>query len=136
MSEFRPCFLQIVTSADGEESSFSAKGEMALTSLSAILRCPQGEGVVSLSIASDGVRVEREGDYLLRLGFAEGKVYPGVLSLGGAEGRVETHTHRLGYSVGENSVLLSMKYTLCFDSGKQEMNLRLYAQGINNPEEK
>lgn len=89
-----------------------------------------------MSIASDGVRVEREGDYLLRLGFAEGKVCPGVLSLGGAEGRVETHTHRLGYSVGENSVLLSMKYTLCFDSGKQEMNLRLYAQGINNPEEK
>ncbi len=89
-----------------------------------------------MSIASDGVRVEREGDYRLRLCFTERKIQPGILSIGGAEGSVETHTHRLGYSVRENSVLLSMKYTLCFDSGKQEMNLRLYAQGINNPEEK
>ena len=136
MSEFRPCFLQIVTSADGEESVFSAEAEMALDSLSAILRYRQGDGFVCMTIAAVGVRIEREGDYRLRLCFTERKIQPGILSIGGAEGSVETHTHRLGYSVGENSVLLSMKYTLRFDSGKQEMKIRLLAQGINNPEEK
>ena len=42
----QPCFLRIVTSADGEESVFSQYAEMELTPLSAVLRYTQGDGRV------------------------------------------------------------------------------------------
>ena len=136
MSLLRSCFLQIVTSADGEESNFSTEAEMELLPRSAVLRYRHGEGDVVLRIEERAVALERGGDYLLRLNFSEGEALPGVIGLAGAEGSVETKTHRLGCSVGKDSVLLSMRYTLRFDRGDQEMKLRLFARGKNHPEEK
>ena len=63
----QPCFLRIVTSADGEESVFSQYAEMELTPLSAVLRYTQGDGRVFLRVSREGVLVEREGDYALKL---------------------------------------------------------------------
>ena len=131
----QPCFLRSVTSADGEESVFSQYAEMELTPLSAVLRYTQGDGRVFLRVSREGVLVEREGDYALKLYLSEGQTTAGVLGLSGTEGKVETSAHRIGFSIGENSLLLSMKYTLRFDSGKQEMNVRLVAQGKKFSEE-
>ena len=114
-----PCFLKIVTSTDGVESVFSQDAEMELTPLSAVLWYE-----------------EKEGDYILRLLLAEGKRLPGKIGLPGAEGEIETDAHRIGYTLRESSLLLSMKYTLRFSSGKQEMKLTLTARGKRNSEEK
>ena len=77
----QPCFLRIVTSADGEESVFSQYAEMELTPLSAVLRYTQGDGRVFLRVSREGVLVEREGDYALKLYLSEGQTTAGVLGL-------------------------------------------------------
>ena len=131
-----PCFLKIVTSTDGVESVFSQDAEMELTPLSAVLWYEEKDGRVCLRLKDGRVSIEREGDYILRLLLAEGKRLPGKKGLPGAEGEIETDAHRIGYTLRENSLLLSMKYTLRFSSGKQEMKLTLTARGKRNSEEK
>ena len=131
-----PCFLKIVTSTDGVESVFSQDAEMELTPLSAVLWYEEKDGRVCLRLMDGRVSIEREGDYILRLLLAEGKRLPGKIGLPGAEGEIETDAHRIGYTLRESSLLLSMKYTLRFSSGKQEMKLTLTARGKRNSEEK
>ena len=124
----QPCFLKIVTVIDGEESIFSKEAEMELFPQSAKLRYFENGGRVSLCISDGQVAVEREGDYILRLLLKEGGRNRGIIGLPGAEGEVETITHKIGFAIKKNSLLMSMKYTLLFDSGKQEMHLRLVAR--------
>ena len=90
----QPCFLRIVTSADGEESVFSQYAEMELTPLSAVLRYTQGDGRVFLRVSREGVLVEREGDYALKLYLSEGQTTAGVLGDGGKSGNVRA-PHRI-----------------------------------------
>lgn len=137
MNAMRPCHLQISTRADGEEESlFSAEAEMELAPQSALLRYRQGEGVVLLRIREGEVSLEREGDYRLRLSFSEGRALPGILGIASAEGRVETFTRRVGCSIGKNSVLLALRYTLRLEGGDREMRIRLSARNKGEPEEK
>ena len=105
----KPCFLKIVTVVDGEESIFSQEAEMELFSESAKLRYFENGGKVSLHISNGQVTVAREGDYILRL--------------------------KIGFAIKKNSLLMSMKYTLLFDSGKQEMHLKLVARSKQISEE-
>lgn len=93
----QPCFLRIVTSADGEESVFSQYAEMELTPLSAVLRYTQGAGRVFLRVSREGVLVEREGDYALKLYLSEGQTNGGrsrPVGDGGKSGNVRA-PHRI-----------------------------------------
>ena len=136
MNATRPCHLRIVTSADGEESVFSADAEMELCPQSALLRYRQDGGRVILRIGREEILLERTGDYTLSLRFAAGECSPGVLGIAGSEGKVETFTHRAGMRIGENSVLLSLHYTLRLEGGDREIKLRLTARVKGDPEEK
>ncbi len=131
----QPCLLTIVTSTDGEERVFSQGAEMELAPLSAVLCYNQEGGSVRLCLENGMVTVERTGAYVLRLCLAEGKTTRGVLGLPGMEGEVETTTGYVGYTIRERSLLLSIKYTLRFDSGSQEMKIRLAARSKGNSEE-
>lgn len=136
MSLLRSCFLQIVTSADGEESNFSTEAEMELLPRSAVLRYRHGEGDVVLRIEERAVALERGGDYLLRLNFSEGEALPGVIGLAGAEGSVETKTHRLGCSVGQGfRAFVDEVYTAIRPRGTGN-EASPFARGKNHPEEK
>ena len=131
----KPCFFKIVTVVDGEESIFSQEAEMELFSESAKLRYFENGGKVSLHISNGQVTVAREGDYILRLLLKEGKKNRGIIGVSGSEGEVETVTHKIGFAIKKNSLLMSMKYTLLFDSGKQEMHLKLVARSKQISEE-
>lgn len=122
------CFLTIVTSVDGKENTLSLDAEMELSPLSAVLRYRQGEGQICLRLREGCFFVERQGDYVLRFRFIEGETLSGSLGLPGAEGEVEVTTRRLGWSIGKNSFLLLLDYSLGFVGGTQEMKLRLNAR--------
>lgn len=123
-----PCNLTIVTSADGKESTFSQNAKMELSPLSAILCYNQSDACVCIRLEKGQVFIERRGDYTLRLTLAEGETRPGAIGLSDAEGKIMVTTHRIGYTIKERSFLLSMKYTLHFDGGSQEMKIRLVAR--------
>ena len=97
---------------------------------------PSDEGGTELGRAEGEVSLEREGDYRLRLSFSEGRALPGILGIASAEGRVETFTRRIGCSIGKNSVLLALRYTLRLEGGDREMRIRLSARNKGEPEEK
>ena len=91
----------------------------------------------SSSVSGKGKsRSNGEGDYRLRLSFSEGRALPGILGIASAEGRVETFTRRIGCSIGKNSVLLALRYTLRLEGGDREMRIRLSARNKGEPEEK
>lgn len=132
----QPCFLRIVTKIDGVETVFSGKAEIRLTPFSARLHYTQEGGQVSVAVENGGVETRRDGDYLLRLRFEEGKTLPGKIGISGAEGDVETFTRRVGYSIREKSLMLSMKYALVFGGETQEVGLTLTARIADPTEEK
>lgn len=131
----QPCSLKIVSVIDGAEKVFSREGEMELEAFSAILCYKEDGGRVCLRIKNGNVFVERTGDYELRLALREGETTEGLVGLSGMEGRVQVVARKIGFSIGKNSLLLSMKYALRFDCGMQETSLRLIARSGRNPEE-
>ena len=46
----------------------------------------------------------------------------------GSEGDVEVFAHKVAYSIGRDSLLLSLQYDLLFGSEKQEMKLRILSR--------
>lgn len=132
----QPCFLRIVTLTDGMESVFSQEANIELAPSYAKLWYEEKSGRVCLCLENGRVFIERKGDYALCLWLAEGERLSGKIGLLGAEGNVETDTHRIAYTLKKDSLLLSMKYTLRFSVGKQEMNLTLIARVKSNSEEK
>ena len=125
----QPCNLTIITSIDGEESVFSTDGEMELSPQSASICYTQEDSSVHILIKNARISIERTGGYVLRLDLEKNKAIGGVVGLPGAEGRIEATAHKIGYTVKEKSLLLSAKYTLRFDSGAQDMSIRLIARG-------
>lgn len=121
---------------DGVESVFSQDAEMELTPLSAVLWYEEKNGRVCLRLKTAAFPSRERAIIFSLSSFGGRKRLPGKIGLPGAEGEIETDAHRIGYTLRENSLLLSMKYTLRFSSGKQEMKLTLTARGKRNSEEK
>ena len=131
----RDASLTIYTTVDGEESCFSSKAEMEITSLSAVLRYIDSQAVVVLTLRGNQLLIERQGDYGLRLNLQEGEETLGTLSIAGNEGEVKVFTERLAWAIGKNTLILQAYYTLNFGNEKQMMRLRLKASQ-NSLEEK
>jgi uncharacterized beta-barrel protein YwiB (DUF1934 family) len=124
--------VSIVTQINGEaEQSASFDAELELGITSARLRYVDGASLVNLSLADDEVTIERKGDYTFLLRLKEGERLSSFLGFGDALGEIFTQTHTINYSITKNSLLLSVKYALCFDGGeKQEMKIRLLAKSV------
>ena len=120
-------FLTIWTAVDQEESRFSCKAEMESTSLSAVLRYTQENARTTIYVEENETRIEREGDYSMRLSLRENCRTQGTLSIGGNEGLLDVSTKRIAYTLTKNSLLLQLEYTLHFGNEAQQMRLRIKA---------
>lgn len=124
----KSCNVKITTSVDGRETDFVGQGEMQLYARSADLRYQDGQAFVRLTVCDETATVERQGDYSLGLRLERGKFCDGTLGIGGAEGNVQVYTHRVVYSIGDNSLLLFLHYDLLIGTESQKMKVRLYAR--------
>ncbi len=122
------CRLTITTVADGNESTISRKGEFDL-SLEKITVCYREENaLVRITLQGEKAEMERRGDYDLSLRLHRGEKTEGCIGMGGSEGAISLYAHKVAYSVGKDSLLLSLHYDLLISGEKQEMKLRLYAK--------
>lgn len=124
----RPCYLTITTTADGVETELSREGEIELSVNKTVLVYKEEQAVVRFTLQGESAFVERQGDYSMRLWLKRGEKCEGALGLGGAEGLIYTYTHRVAYSIGNNSLLASLRYDLLINDEPQEMNVRLLAR--------
>ena len=94
-------------------------------SLSAVLRYSDENATVLIRVDGEGVTIERDGDYSMRLFLQEGKRTVGTLSIAGNVGDVVVETQKIAYSIGKKSLLMQLHYTLIFGEEKQDMRIRL-----------
>ena len=132
----RKCNLTITTAVDGQEQEFATRGEMELSLASALLRYREENAITLLKLYGNRASVQREGDYTLSLQLTEQALTDGSLGIGGGAGEIKTYTHKVGYSVGKDSLLAVLHYDLIIGGEKQEMKLRILARGEKNEEEK
>ncbi len=128
------CDLTIVTIADGRETRIRRNAEMELKPLSAVLCYKEEEALITVRIENGKVSLERQGDYSLFLPLQEGRTLIGKLGFGGAEGEIAVQAERVGFSIGERSLLANLKYSLDFGQEKQKMQIRLNAREIVSEE--
>ena len=122
------CKLTITTMVNGEESSILRTGKMQLTPFSAQLSYQEENAVIHLKVEKNSAWIEREGDYTLFLPLKQGEIRKGRLGIMGSEGDVEVFAHKVAYSIGRDSLLLSLQYDLLFGAEKQEMKLRILSR--------
>ena len=84
--------------------------------------------VIHLKVEKNSAWIEREGDYTLFLPLKQGELRKGRLGIMGSEGDVEVFAHKVAYSIGRDSLLLSLQYDLLFGAEKQEMKLRILSR--------
>ena len=131
----KKCFLTIASAVDGKENTFSYEAELEISASSAVLRYGEEGGETELRFEKGEAQIERTGDYGLSLRLKEGERTRGTLSVAGADGNIEVQAARVGYSIGKNSLLAFLKYSMLFENEIQEMSLRLKAS-CDNSEEK
>ena len=118
----------ITTSVDGVENSITRRGEMALMPKEIRLRYEEENALVSISVQGESAQIQRRGDYDLFLDLCVEKMTQGKIGIGGNLGEVEVFTHKIGYSISKDSLLLSLRYDLLISGEKQEMRLRLLSR--------
>ena len=128
--------LTIVTQIDdGAETSATFNVEMDLSPFNAKLFHQDGESSVRIDVNDIGLTIERSGDYGFFLKLQENEETLSQLNVAGSVGDLTTHTEYLRYSIKEKSLLLSVKYSLIFGGGEQQiMKIRLTARKIGSEE--
>ena len=124
----KACKLTITTTADGVENTVTRDGEMELSIGSVQLRYREENAFVVMILKGESAEIQREGDYSLRLYLKRGELSQGTIGIGGANGEIQTFTHRVSYSVSKDSLLLSLHYDLLISGEKQVMKLRLLSR--------
>ena len=121
----KKCRLTITTIADGQENTITRDGEMDLLNQKIQLFYREENAAVYLQLQGETAKVERQGDYSLRLHLIRGEKAKGEIGIGGSSGEIETFAHAVQYFVSETSLLLSLKYDLIISGETQSMHLRL-----------
>ena len=122
------CRLTITTKTDEQENTFIHEGEMDLTPTMVKLRYQEENSTVFLQLEGETARIEREGDYTLRLNLVRGEMQPGEIGIGGSSGEILAYTHKVAYSITKDSLLLSLQYDLIMSGEPQKMKLRLISR--------
>lgn len=131
----KSCKLNIITSADGAETSFSKNAKMRVSENDVFILYNDENAEVSLRLFEDGAEIVRRGDYSLELRLKTGEETDGSLGISGAQGGIRVFTHRADYRAGETSVVAMLDYVLLMSGEEQKMKIRLAAHG-NASEEK
>ena len=126
--DMEDCRLTITTMVNGEESNIIRRGTMQLLPLSAKLSYQDEDAIVHLQLDKNCAYIERKGDYTLSLHLVPEEQNIGHIGIMGSDGEIVVYTHKVAYSIGQDSLLLSLHYDLLFGEEKQEMKLRLLAR--------
>ena len=125
------CHLTIRTTADGQASEIAREGEMELYACGAKLSYREDDALITMLFDGERVKIDREGDYVLRLLLVRNRLQKGALGFGGAEGEVETFAHKIAYAVTEKALTAQLHYDLVFGAEKQQMLLHISAHFDN-----
>ncbi len=123
----KACILNVVSTVDGKENTFSYQATLELSDCSALLRYKEEGAETEIYFAGNEARIEKRGEYGLSLCLKEGERTKGALTVAGSLGAIEVQTVRVGYSVRKNSLLAVLKYAMIFEKEIQEMSLRIKA---------
>ena len=124
----KKCRVTITTVVDGQENTITREGEMDLSLASATLIYREDNAATRIHLKDEKAEVERIGDYTMRLLLIRGELTDGEIGLGGSSGGIQSFTHRVQYSITEQSLLLSLKYDLIISGEIQKMQIRLTAR--------
>ena len=131
----KTCVLTIVSTVDGKENTFSYSAEIEFLEGFVCLRYEEEGGETQLRLREGEASIVRKGAYGLSLILKEGERGKGLLTVAGSTGEIEVLANRIGYSIGKNSLLAIVKYSMFFEKEIQEMSLRIKAS-YDNSEEK
>ncbi|MBO5412026.1 MAG: DUF1934 family protein [Clostridia bacterium] len=126
--ELQECMIEISTTVDGVETRIKRKGGLKLSVGEVKLFYLDEQAEVTLLLQGETATIDRKGDYTLHLVLENGKITQGVLGIRGAEGEMQALTHKITYSVTQNSLLASLKYALLLGGEPQEMQIRISAR--------
>ena len=124
----RDCQVTVVTKTDGKETSITKKGELFLDGAEAVVRYFEDNANVEITAKERQILIKRQGDYSMTLPLKEGETLDGSLGIGGSEGSLRVHTHKVSYAVRDGAFLLAAQYVLFFGTEEQEMKIRLLAK--------
>lgn len=124
----KKCRVNITTVVDGQENSIVREGEMELSTLTTTLIYREENASTRIRLENERAEIERIGDYTMRLNLIRGEMTEGEIGLGGSSGVIQSFTHRIQYSVTEQSLLLSLRYDLIISGEVQKMQIRLTAR--------
>ena len=122
------CRISITSNVDGVENSFVREGYIDLSLLHPKISYLEEDGQVDISLEGETAYVERRGSYSLKLHLARGQVGKGYIGLGGQEGEIQTFAKKIAYSIGKNSLLVSLQYVLTIGGEKKTTNMRISAR--------
>lgn len=125
----QPCRITIVTTEEERELETVRDGEMRLCGLNAMLVYKEAQAEVKMIFQGESVEIIRQGDYSMRLLLKKGKLEKGALGIGASSGEIQTIAHKIAYSICDNGMMALLHYDLIIGGEKQEMHLRLSAQG-------
>ena len=124
-----PCKITIVSTEEDRETKTVRDGEMQVCGLDVALSYKDTQAAVKMIFQGERVEIIRQGDYCLHLFLEKGKILSGELGIGGSTGEIKTFAHKIIYSVRGGVVMALLHYDLIISGEKQEMHLRLSAQG-------
>ena len=124
----RKCKVTITTRVDNQENTISRDGEMELSTASATLIYREENAATRICLAGEQAEIERIGDYTMRLHLLANTLTEGEIGLGGSSGVIQSFTHRIQYSITEQSMLLALQYDLIISGETQKMQIRLMAR--------
>ena len=124
----RKCKVTITTRVDNQENTISRDGEMELSTASATLIYREENAATRICLAGEQAEIERIGDYTMRLHLLTNTLTEGEIGLGGSSGVIQSFTHRIQYSITEQSMLLALQYDLIISGETQKMQIRLMAR--------
>ena len=122
------CKITLTTSVDGKETQIVRAGSVSLSLSKAVVCYREENAELTLIFEKDGVKLERRGDYALSLLLRQGEISEGALGFGESVGTIRVHAHKIGYSIGADCLLASLRYDLIFGEERQKMKLRLYVK--------
>ena len=128
--KMQTCKITLTTSVDGKETQIIRTGSVLLSLSKSVVRYQEETAEITLIFEKQCVNLERRGDYALSLILKEGEICDGKLGFGGAVGDIRVKTHKVGYSIGKDSLLACLSYDLIFGEEKQEMKLRLHVKTV------
>lgn len=128
------CKLIISTVADGCENTISRMGKVAILNGSILMEYKEENAQVQLTINQNSAKIERVGDYSLRLYLIPNQITEGNIGIAGNEGAISVRTFLVDCKQMEEQVEIHLHYELLFGEEPQMMKLSLmaYMKGCMN----